>query len=95
MWWIVRAVVVLCVAVDARRTGQTVIVVHVALRARHVGVEAGQCESSGAVVEDYVGPRGGCVAQLAGRWTACRRVVRIGGLIEIGHMTTRAVRRQG
>lgn len=91
---IVRAVVVLNMAVEARPARQTVIVVHVALRARHVGVESGQCEPSGGVVEDDVGPRGGCVAQLACRWATCRRMVRVGGLIEIGHMTTRAIRRQ-
>lgn len=59
---IVRAVVVLNMAVEARRTRQTVIVVDVALRAHHAGVEAGQREARGGVVEDDIRPRGSCVA---------------------------------
>ena len=62
-----RALEILQVATHASRVraGQVVIVVHVALHALHAGMEAGQRESSGRVIESRAGPVGGAVALLA------------------------------
>lgn len=55
------AVVVGLVAVPARTARQAVIVVHVALRALHAGMRAGQREAGGRVIESGAGPvRDGC-----------------------------------
>ena len=67
MIWIGGALVVLKVAAHAGgiRAGQVVIAVHVALGTLHAGMEAGQRESSGRVIESGAGPVGGAMTLLA------------------------------
>jgi len=63
-----RVVVVRLVAAYARRVGDLVVAVHVALQAGHRRVETGKRPACCAVVKLAVGPEYGVVAVLAGRW---------------------------
>ena len=72
---------------------QIEIVVHVALRARHGGVSAGQGEAGGGMVKGHILPGSRVVTRVAGRGKSGSRVVGIGGLLEIGHVTGRTNRR--
>ena len=65
------------------RAGQAEIVVHVALRALHAGVRAGQREAGRGVVECRAGPLRGVVAHGAVLREAGGFVRRVGGPVEI------------
>ena len=87
------AVVVGQVTGDARRVGgaQSVIAVHMALRAEHRGVRPGEGETRRGVVKRRIGPRGGGVALQAGGREPRLHVVRIRRPLEIRQMATDAI----
>ena len=60
---IIGAVIVSLMAVDAGRVIQAVVVINMALRALHGGVESGECETGGRVVEGSARPVSSRVAQ--------------------------------
>src|SRR5437588_12951537 len=87
-----RALEILQVATHASRVraGQVVIAVHVALRALHAGMEAGQREASSRVIEGRAGPVGGAVALLASMREAGSDVIRIRSSLEMLQVATNA-----
>ena len=90
--WSGRALEILQVAADTRRirTGQVVIVIHMALGALHCGMGAGQREAGGGVIKRRARPGGRAVALLASLRESGRNVVRIRRSLEILEMTTDA-----
>ena len=84
------SVVVLHVATRTGGAGQVVIAVDVALLARQSGVRPGQWEPSVVVIEAGISPRGGVVANLAGRRDPGLLVIRIGRAVVVLGMTGHA-----
>ena len=80
---------------DARRAGQIVVVVEVALRALQTGVRAGQGEAGGGVIKGRTGPGCGAVADRAIRREPGGHVVRIGCGLESVHVARSARRIRG
>lgn len=86
------ALVVLHVAGRAQATGQAVVPVHVTLRTLHRGMESGQRESGGRMVERAIAPRSRVVTLLAcGRETGLH-VGRVGRALEVRQVATYASR---
>jgi len=92
-----RSLEILQVAVDARRlrVRHVVVVVDVALRARHRRVRAGQRETSRGVIERRGRPRRRVVALLTGLCEARLHVIRIRRSLEILQVATDAGRVRG
>src|SRR5215475_9637184 len=80
-----RALKILQVAAHASRvrTGQVVVIVHVALRTLHRRVRPGQREARGRMVEGRVVPRRRVMALLADLGEARLYVVGLGGALEV------------
>jgi len=91
----VRGVVVVgLVAVDARRAGQAVIVVYMALQAGQRGMKAGESKPRGRVIKRRSTPRRCRVASLAGGGeTRCQVRRIIGGIVVV--LVTRDAGRVG
>ena len=89
-----RSVVVLHVARRARRARQVVVPVGVAIGALQLGMRAGQWKSDRTVIEVGRLPGGCAVAVLTSLRQSKGDVVGIGSLLEIGHVTTHTVRRR-
>ncbi len=85
-----RALVILHVARNTIRAAQVVVSIAVALRALQGRVCSGERKSHQRVIERSRRPGGRGVAGLAGLREVSGHVVRIGGLLIIGQMATRA-----
>ena len=82
----IRPVVIVEMAGSTGRAGQAEIAVHVALRALHAGVRAGQRETSGRVVERRAGPLRGVVATRAILRESRGLVRRVSGSVVVGQV---------
>ena len=89
-----RSLKVLQVAAHASRvrTGQVVVVVHVALHALHSAMRARQRESGGRVIEIRARPGGGVVALRAGLRETRLHVIRLRSALEILQVAAHASR---
>jgi hypothetical protein len=89
-----RALIILQVAGDAGGGGQVVIAIHMALRALHRGMRAGEREADRIVIKRCRLPGHRAMAGLAGLRHTQRHVVGIRGLLIIRQMATDAVGRR-
>ena len=87
--------VVLQMALGAGPAGETVVVIHVALRAGERGMEPGQCEARGCVIKGGRRPVCRAVAGLASLRETSRSVRRIRGAVEISQVAADASRVRG
>ena len=92
MIWIRGAVVVLHVTGAASSTGQLVVPVHVALRARQTGVCSGERKARAGVIETRIAPIHRAVANLTGLRYPSLHVIRISGALVLLQVAGHAIR---